>query len=148
LIFAHGNDAGKSVTTRHVDDQTNTLHLRDDGPEAEVHILSDGTARSSNDSLPVGLPLTGFRRGNGNGDGQVDLSDAVYVLSWLFSGGPVPPCLESANSNGSSVVDIGDPIYLLTFLFQGGSPPPAPFPGCGTGPAPNGCAEPNANCAS
>ncbi len=32
-----------------------------------------------------------FARGDGNSDGRLDLSDAVFVLSYLFLGGPEPP---------------------------------------------------------
>jgi hypothetical protein len=31
-----------------------------------------------------------FENGDTNGDGKRDLSDAVYLLSWLFTGGPEP----------------------------------------------------------
>jgi hypothetical protein len=38
----------------------------------------------------------GTPKGNGdvNGDGAIDLSDAVYTLSWLFTGGPAPVAIE------------------------------------------------------
>jgi hypothetical protein len=34
--------------------------------------------------------------GNGdvNGDGKIDISDGVYVLSWLFTGGPAPKPIQ------------------------------------------------------
>ncbi len=30
------------------------------------------------------------RNGDTNGDGEIDLTDAVYLLAWLFQGGPEP----------------------------------------------------------
>ncbi len=76
-----------------------------------------------------------FRRGDPNGDGDVDLSDPVFILNYLFTGGDRPDCLEAANANGSSGIDIGDAIFLLGYQFGGGPPPPAPGPHeCGVDP--------------
>ena len=33
-----------------------------------------------------------FVRGDSNGDGKVDISDAIYLLSYLFRGGPAVGC--------------------------------------------------------
>ena len=76
-------------------------------------------------------PELHFVRAEVNGDGEVDLSDAVYVLSHLFLGGPPPRPAETADINADGKVDIADPIYLLEFLFRGGPliPPPFPEPG-------------------
>ena len=39
----------------------------------------------------------GVPSGNGdvNGSGRIDLSDAVYLLSFLFQGGPAPVAIEA-----------------------------------------------------
>ena len=44
---------------------------------------------------------SGFIRGDANSDLMVDLSDAIYVLSYLFLGFAEPPCLKAADSNDS-----------------------------------------------
>ncbi len=72
-----------------------------------------------------------FVRGNSNNDARVDLSDSVYTLSFLFSGGPTPVCMDAADSNNDSKVDISDPVYSLNFLFLGGPAIPPPYPLCG-----------------
>ena len=81
-----------------------------------------------------------FQRGDGNADGQTDVSDAVFILSYLFTGGPTPSCLDAADSNdsGGTAVDLSDPIHLLYFLFIGGPEPPAPFSVCGSDPTVDG----------
>jgi hypothetical protein len=79
------------------------------------------------------LGLGGFRRGDANDDRLVDISDALFVLAYLFSGGRSPLYPAAADANADSAVEISDPIYLLDYLFSGGPEPSAPFHevGCG-----------------
>jgi hypothetical protein len=85
--------------------------------------------------LLVSMPAAGalgqcrdhaFRRGDANGDGRLDLSDSIFVIGHLFTGGPPPGCLDAADANDSGAIDLSDVIYPLNFLFRGGAPPPAP----------------------
>ncbi len=75
-----------------------------------------------------------FHRGDPNGDGAVDLSDAVAVLNYLFSGGGEPECEDAADTNDDGRVDISDVLYLLSFLFQAGPSPADPFGDTGGDP--------------
>lgn len=72
-----------------------------------------------------------FRRGDGNADGAVDISDATATLDWLFRGNDKPPCVDATDANGTAGTDISDASFLLNFLFLGGAAPAAPFPACG-----------------
>ena len=78
-----------------------------------------------------------FVRGDANDSGAVDLSDAQTLFSWLFTGGPQPPCLAAANSNLEPALTVTSGVYLLNFLFLGGPMPPQPFPVCGSSDHPN-----------
>ncbi len=84
-------------------------------------------------------PELWFVRGEVNGDGRVDIADAVSIMGFLFGGGeaPVVPVAADANDDGST--DLSDAVYLLDFLFRGRSAPPAPFPE--RGPEPGNGAE-------
>ena len=73
-----------------------------------------------------------FRRGDANGDGGIDISDVMYMLSHMMEGGPAPGCIDSTDSNDDGTHDISDMIFLLNYQFQGGAEPPAPGPSqCG-----------------
>jgi|GEM_PF-1279644 len=78
-----------------------------------------------------------FKRGDGNGDSVVDIADPIYVLSFLFTGGPDPSCYSTADGNDDGLIDIADPIFLLGHLFTGTGPLPAPFQACGEDPTPD-----------
>ncbi|MFN0057252.1 MAG: FG-GAP-like repeat-containing protein [Planctomycetota bacterium] len=74
-----------------------------------------------------------FVRGDSNGDGQVQTSDWIYTLAYLFLSGPVE-CKDALDANDSGGVDIADAVYVLEYLFIAGAPPPAPFAACGADP--------------
>jgi hypothetical protein len=73
-----------------------------------------------------------------NGDSRRDLSDAVFIFSWLFLGGNEPVSLEplagpstllNGDCNGDETRNISDGIYLLAWLFLGGPDPKEGVPG-------------------
>ena len=70
-----------------------------------------------------------FVRGDGNSDGATDMSDALYVLWYLFLGVDEPTCPASADANASDAIDVSDSTFILSFLFLGGEAPPPPYPG-------------------
>lgn len=65
--------------------------------------------------------------GNANSDGAIDISDAVYLIAYIFSGGPAPSPLIAADANCDGAVDISDAVYLIAYIFSGGA---APCSGC------------------
>jgi hypothetical protein len=55
--------------------------------------------------------------------GGVDIDDAVYVIAYIFSGGPPPDPYESGDADCSGTVDIDDVVYLVNYIFSGGNDP-------------------------
>ena len=75
-------------------------------------------------------------RGDANDDGSQDISDAVAILGFLFTGAPSSlDCRESGDVDGSGILDVTNAVRLLGYLFQGEEPPVPPFPECGPSPA-------------
>ncbi|MCA8961023.1 MAG: hypothetical protein KDC38_10950 [Planctomycetes bacterium] len=72
-----------------------------------------------------------FRRGDANGDAQVDVGDAIVLLAFLFQFGANLPCDDAADVNDDGGLTIADPVSLLASLFAGSAPPPPPYPDCG-----------------
>lgn len=77
-----------------------------------------------------------LRRGDVNGDGGLDIADAIAALGALFVPGTPPlGCVDAADANDDGSHDVADAIYALSALFVPGAPsPPPPFPGCGADP--------------
>ena len=69
-----------------------------------------------------------FQRGDTNLDGQLNISDSIFVLGFLFLGTAAPPCLDAADFDDSGVLDISDGHGINVFLFVGSFAPPPPGP--------------------
>lgn len=79
-----------------------------------------------------------FRRGDANQDDSTDLSDGVFIITYLFLGGTAPDCLDAADITDNGVIDLTDAVNLMDFLFRGGPRPPAPGRlDCGVDPTPD-----------
>ncbi len=97
----------------------------------------DATGTQSRfDNVSLGVIQTGepeeqFIRGDSNGDGAVNIADAVYILQNLFAQGPPILCPDAGDSNDDEGVNIADAIYILQNLFAQGPPIPPPTGACG-----------------
>jgi hypothetical protein len=82
------------------------------------------------------LQAAGFRRGDVDGNGKPEITDAVRLLGLLYLGEAGVSCHDAADADDTGLLDINDPVFILGYLFQGGLPPPAPGPEkCGPDPS-------------
>ena len=110
-----------------------------------VITVSDSTVVSCNFSddtvteiAPYGRILATFRTGDGpvaaakypacyvingdaNGSGEIDISDAVYLISYIFAGGPASVTVAAGDMNCDRGVDISDAVTIISFIFSGGA---------------------------
>ncbi len=54
---------------------------------------------------------------------NIDISDLVYLVDYMFTGGDPPPCFEEADMNCDGSIDISDLVHLVDYMFTGGPPP-------------------------
>jgi len=64
------------------------------------------------------------QRGDADRDGKIVLTDAVFILGFLFQAGTAPPCQAIADVDADGAINLTDPIVLLGHLFQGAAAPP------------------------
>lgn len=68
-----------------------------------------------------------FVCGDANGDENVNVGDAVFLINYVFKGGPAPDPVCEGDANGDGGLNVGDAVYLIAYIFKGG---PAPVDGC------------------
>ncbi|NIP43139.1 MAG: hypothetical protein GWO41_02755, partial [candidate division Zixibacteria bacterium] len=62
-------------------------------------------------------------RGDCNGDGSINISDAVVIVNYVFIGGDPPDPLIMGDPNCDGAVNVSDAVYLINYIFVGGPPP-------------------------
>jgi hypothetical protein len=62
---------------------------------------------------------------NGNGT-AADVQDLVFLVSYMFNDGSVPPVMDACDVDGSGEVTVEDLVFLASYMFGTG-----PEPHCG-----------------
>ncbi len=85
------------------------------------------TGLDNNAILPVfvsgTITVLPFLCGDADKNAQVNISDVVFLINYIFSGGTAPNPLESADADCSGSVTISDVVYLINYIFFGGPDP-------------------------
>jgi hypothetical protein len=74
-------------------------------------------------AVPVILGVGSVFNGDANRDNAINISDAVYLINYIFHQGPRPEPMEAGDSNADGAVNVGDVVHLLEMVFRGGSMP-------------------------
>jgi len=130
------------------------FQLRDDSPAIDQGSARDapasdiqGVERPCGAGVDIGAyeycgpTAAAFRRGDPVDDGEINMSDGIGTINFLFhrySAVSTSSCLKAADFDDNGVLEITDVIALLGYLFLQGSPPEAPFAGCGQDPTRDG----------
>jgi hypothetical protein len=67
--------------------------------------------------------------GDANGDETVNVSDAVYIINYVFVSGPLPVPLACGDANSDGTVNVSDAVYIINYVFVGGGAPEDCSPG-------------------
>jgi Right handed beta helix region/Dockerin type I domain len=65
----------------------------------------------------------GIDCGNVNGDGEIEVSDAVFLINYLFVGGPEPYPYLAGDVNCDDKINLVDVIFIVNYVFRGGNSP-------------------------
>ena len=74
----------------------------------------------------VGLVVLGFDNtmcGDADLSGIVTISDAVFLINYIFAGGTEPLEASAADADCNGIVTISDAVYLINYIFAGGPSP-------------------------
>ncbi len=76
---------------------------------------------------PHGILASSCQCGDANGDLAIDISDAVFLIQYIFASGVAPGFCVYHNglgdANGDGSIDISDAVYLIQYIFAGGAAP-------------------------
>ena len=97
-------------------------------PLGQISMLSF-KATSRLDTTVFDIQNTGaktvLQRGDADFDGDVLVSDLVYMVNYIFKGGPIPlPIEDSGDFSCDGGINVADLTKMVNYLFKGGSPSP------------------------
>ena len=80
--------------------------------------------------FPNGVPRTPFHRGDADESGRIDVSDAIFLLRFLFldPASRPPPCNDAADADDNEILELTDAVRVLGYLFLGEGTLPDPGP--------------------
>lgn len=88
------------------------------------------TARVQDQALAVNdrpFSIRAIQCGDADGSDALSISDAVYLIAYIFSGGTAPETIIHGDADCSGTMTISDVVYMITYIFSGG---PAPCAAC------------------
>ena len=128
------------------------LHAESDqksGEQINWHVISRGATNASSgnyilqgtlDQTGIGWSSSGqyqlhsgywqsfeqapFLCGDANSDDAVNVSDAVYIINYIFlPGAPPPDPMEAGETNCDGSFNISDAMWLILYIFEEGNDP-------------------------
>lgn len=61
--------------------------------------------------------------GDTNNDEILNVGDIVYIISYVFKGGPPPQFICDGDVNGDGELNVGDAVFFAKWIFNGGPAP-------------------------
>jgi hypothetical protein len=71
----------------------------------------------------LSFDVSTFICGDTNGDGNVNVSDAVWIINYVFIGGDPPDPIEAGDCNCDGNCNVSDAVYVINYVFIGGNAP-------------------------
>jgi len=116
-----------TATARFHQGGTNWVELRDPaGQSLDMAFVITGGAAGGCCLQPIRGDI------DYNGAAVIDIADLVYLVDYMFTGGPAPACWEETNvdcsddgngTDGPEDIDISDLVYLVDYMFNQGPAP-------------------------
>lgn len=103
------------------DGQMTVLLYSERGPDG-YYVTSNPTFHDYF-SITVSQILPQYICGDANSDGNINVSDAVWIINFVFLSSEPPNPMESGDPNCDGSVNVSDAVYIINNVFVGGNDP-------------------------
>ncbi len=94
-----------------------------DGTYSNVHFISSDGDLTDDEFIEIYINSEPYICGDANFDQAVNVSDAVFVINYVFIGGDPPIPLASGEVNCDGSVNVSDAVWIINYVFIGGNAP-------------------------
>lgn len=79
------------------------------------------------DEQSYSIEVCKYIEGDANADADINVGDAVFMINYVFTGGPDPlPVPMAGDANCDARPDIADAVYIINYVFKSGPAPSCP----------------------
>lgn len=82
---------------------------------------------AGNESTLENITITRFDNnfvcGDADSDGSINVGDVVFLVQYIFGGGPAPVPLIAGDADSDGSINIADAVFLINYIFSHGSAP-------------------------
>jgi hypothetical protein len=121
VLFNMGDGSLTQYASLHVALQPDAVTAADIDADGDNDLITGNTYGSV--SILYNRSIVAYACGDANSDAQVDISDVVFLIQYIFGGGPAPTSILLADTDCSSAVDISDAVHLIGYIFTNGFAP-------------------------
>ncbi|MFH2056717.1 MAG: hypothetical protein ABIJ61_12220 [bacterium] len=107
-----------------------SVDIRGENVDLPFGLIVHNCLPRQNQSLDLAFVITGGEvcdcvPSDANNDGIRNITDAVYLISYIFGGGPAPTPYPicSGDANCDCIANITDAVYLIQWIFNYGAAP-------------------------
>jgi len=94
------------------------------GVEDTVFLAATGRSMIGVTDTDTATTLVFIQPGDADNSGALDIGDVVYLIAFIFSGGPTPvPVASAGDADCNGMTDISDAVFLIGHIFSGGPRP-------------------------
>jgi hypothetical protein len=94
-----------------------------DGTHSNVHFIASDGDLIDDEYIEIYISSDQYICGDANFDQAVNVSDAVWVINYVFIGGDPPIPLASGEVNCDGSVNVSDAVWIINYVFIGGNAP-------------------------
>ncbi|MBD3218057.1 MAG: hypothetical protein GF310_07250 [candidate division Zixibacteria bacterium] len=106
-----------------------TFYLAGNAANGDFTSVGDFVYSTAVSSPPPAPECVGIC-GDANDDQAVNVSDAVWIINFVFIGGDPPqPVLACGDANDDAAVNVSDAVWVINYVFIGGAAPGTCSPG-------------------
>jgi hypothetical protein len=87
--------------------------------------VADDNSPSCSDTAVFQMKVN-YTCGDANNDMTINVADAVFLISYIFKGGPFPILMVAGDANCDGEVNVADCVYIINHVFSGGPEPCCP----------------------